>query len=171
MGGARERMSLYHLNVTLHVLAALFWLGGMMFLGLVGARVLRSVEPPALRAELFRRIGAAFRDAGWVAIAILLVTGVANLHFRGMLSWAVLGYGPFWTTPYGTALLWKLVTVGLMITISAVHDFVDGPRASRARPGSPEAVRLRRRAALLARVNVAVGVVLVFTAVRLARGG
>jgi copper resistance protein D len=164
-------VSLYHLNVTLHVLAALFWLGGMLFLGLVGARVLRTVEPPALRAELFRRLGHAFRNTGWVAIGVLLVTGVANLHFRGLLSAAVLGSSAFWSTSYGHALAWKLVTVGLMVTISAVHDFVDGPRASRAIPGSAEALKLRRRASLLARVNVVIGVVLVFAAVRLGRGG
>ena len=29
----------YYLNVVLHVLAALFWLGGMSFLGVVGAPV------------------------------------------------------------------------------------------------------------------------------------
>jgi copper resistance protein D len=164
-------VSWYHLNVTLHVLAALFWLGGMMFLGLVGARVLRGVEPPALRAELFRRIGHAFRNAGWAAIAVLLVTGTLNLHFRDLLRGEVLGSAAFWGTAYGTALAWKLTTVAAMVGISAVHDFVDGPRASRAVPGSPAAIRLRKRAAWLARVNVGIGVVLVFHAVRLARGG
>lgn len=164
-------MSWYYLNVTLHLLAALFWLGGMMFLGLVGARVLRTVEPPALRAELFGRIGRSFRNAGWIAIGILVATGTLNLHFRGLLRLDVLGSGAFWRTPYGTSLAWKLVAVALMITISAVHDFVDGPRASRAPAGSPVAVRLRRRAAWLARLNVGIGVVLVLAAVRLARGG
>ena len=47
-------MSLYFINVTIHVFAALLWLGGMFFLAAVGAPVLRRVEPPALRAELFR---------------------------------------------------------------------------------------------------------------------
>jgi copper resistance protein D len=164
-------MSLYHLNVTLHLLAALFWLGGMMFLGLVGARVLRQVEPAALRAELFHRIGVAFRNAGWAAIGVLVVTGLMNLYFRGMLRLDLLTSPAFWSTPYGTALGWKLVTVGLMTGISAVHDFVDGPRASRAVAGSPESLRLRKRAAWLARINVLVGVVLVYAAVRLARGG
>jgi len=58
-----------------------------------------------------------------------------------------------------------------MIAVSAVHDFVDGPRAMQAVPGSPEALRLRRRAALLARANALLGVLLVAAAVRLARGG
>jgi len=164
-------MSLYHLNVTVHVLAALLWLGGMFFLGVVGAPVLRRVEPPALRAALFKDLGLRFRGVGWIAIAVLLVTGVGNLWFRGLLSWAVLGSAQFWATSYGHVLAWKLVAVAAMLVISALHDFVLGPAASAARAGTPEALRWRRWAALLARVNALVGLVVVIAAVRLARGG
>jgi hypothetical protein len=65
----------------------------------------------------------------------------------------------------------KLVAVIAMILVSAIHDFVLGPMAGRATAGSPEAIVLRRRAALLARVNAAIGIVVVAAAVRLARGG
>jgi uncharacterized membrane protein len=164
-------MSLYHLNVTLHVLAALLWLGGMFFLAAVGAPVLRRVEPPALRAELFQRLGLQFRTVGWGAIAVLLVTGTFNLAFRGILSWEVLTNGAFWASPYGHALAWKLGAVAAMVVTSALHDFVYGPRATRAAAGGPEALRLRRRAAVLARANAVFGIVLVVAAVRLARGG
>lgn len=163
-------MSLYYLNVTVHVLAALLWLGGMFFLAAVGAPALRELDAP-LRAELFRRLGEQFRRVGWVAIGVLILTGIANLQFRGMLSWDVLGSGAFWATSYGHALAWKLGAVAAMLVASAVHDFVLGPAASRARPGTPEALRLRRRAALLARLNALAGVIVVIAAVRLARGG
>lgn len=78
------------LNMTLHVLAAMLWLGGMLFLAVVGAPVLRGLEP-ALRARLFHQLGVAFRRAGWIAIAVLLATGVLNLHFTGVLRPASLG--------------------------------------------------------------------------------
>jgi putative copper resistance protein D len=52
--------NLYLLNVTLHVLAALLWLGGMFFFALVGAPVLRRLEPAALRARIFAEPGQAF---------------------------------------------------------------------------------------------------------------
>ena len=163
---------LYWTNVTVHVLAALFWLGGMLFLGLVGAPVLRAIEPPALRQRLFHDLGMRFRSAGWVAIGVLVVTGVLNLHFRGWLHWGgVLGSAAFWRTPTGHALAAKLAAVAVMIVVSVVHDLVLGPAAGRATPGSPEALGLRRRAALLARANALVGVVVVAAAVRLARGG
>jgi hypothetical protein len=83
----------------------------------------------------------------------------------------VLDSAAFWRTGVGHALSGKLVAVAAMIVVSALHDFVLGPAAGRAAPGSADAVRLRRRAALLARVNALLGVAIVVAAVRLARGG
>jgi copper resistance protein D len=163
--------TLYHLNVLLHLLAAFLWLGGMFFFAAVGAPVLRKVEPPALRARLFNELGVRFRTVGWACIAVLLATGTANLWFRGLLRWEALGSPEFWGTRYGTALAWKLGAVATMIAASAVHDFVTGPRAGRLEPGSPAALRARRRTAWLARGNALVGLVLVYAALRLARGG
>ena len=158
---------LHWASVVIHLLAALFLLGGMLFLGLVGAPALRAVEPPALRQRLFADLGTRFRTAGWIAIALLVATGTLNLHFRGWL--AAMHDASFWTTVAGRALFFKLLAVTVMIVASAVHDFVLGPRAGRVEAGSPEALRLRRRAALLARANALVGVLLVIAATRLAR--
>lgn len=162
---------LYHLSVTLHVLAALLWLGGMFFLAVVGAPVLRQVEPPELRTELFQKIGLQFRKVGWLSIIALVITGIANLHYRGLLRGSVLGDPLFWGSRYGQALTWKLGSVLAILILSAIHDFVIGPAASRCPAGSPEALRYRRATAWMARVGAVVGIVLVVAAVRLARGG
>jgi uncharacterized membrane protein len=161
----------YFVNVSVHVFAALIWLGGMFFFALVGAPVLRSVEPPALRAQLFRDLGVRFRGVAWVLIVILLTTGTLNLHFRGMLRAEVLGSARFWASGMGQALAWKLAAVAAMLVFSALHDFVMGPRTSRMRPGSAEARRMRRNASWMARANALLGVVVVVAAVALARGG
>jgi putative copper resistance protein D len=163
---------IYLANVTLHVLAAVFWLGGMFFFGTVGAPVLRGIEPLELRQRLFTILGIRFRGLAWWAIAVLVVTGIVNLRYRGWLAWdGVLGSGAFWATPAGHALGWKLGLVAAMIIVSAVHDFVLGPRAGQAAPSSGEAMALRGRAAWVARINALLGVALVAAAVRLARGG
>lgn len=164
-------MSWYYANVTVHVFAALLWLGGMFFLAAVGAPVLRRIEDERLRRDLFATLGRQFRAVGWAAIGVLLVTGTLNLWFRGMLRWEVLGSGAFWATRYGQALAWKLGSVAVMLGVQAVHDFVLGPAAGRLEPGSSEALALRRRAGRYARINALLGVVLVIAAVRLARGG
>jgi putative copper export protein len=167
----RVTVSPYYINVTVHVLAALFWLGGMSFLALVGAPVLRNVEPDDLRASLFRQLGERFRVAGWIALAVLIVTGVLNLHLRGLLSFATLGSAMFWNTSYGVALAWKLGAVAAMLFVQLLHDFWIGPKASRATPGSVRMRVMRKQAALLARVSALIGLVIVIAAVRLARGG
>ena len=104
-----------------------------------------------------------------MAIGALVATGTLNLHFSSALY--RLNDAGFWGTRYGHALAWKLAAVAAMVTISAVHDFVLGPRASSLRPGTPEALRARGRAAWLARINAIVGIAVVAAAVRLARGG
>ena len=164
-------MSLYYLNVTIHVLAAMLWLGGMFFLGAVGAPVLRRIEPATLRVELFTRLGERFRVVGWWTIGVLLVTGTINLYYRGVLTGGVWADAGFWSSGYGTALGWKLGAVAVMVTVSGLHDFVFGPAAGRTKPGAPEAMALRRKAMMMARANAIVGVILVGAAVRLARGG
>ena len=68
---------LYYINVSAHLLAALLWLGGMFFLAVVGAPVLRHIEP-AKRAR---------RTAAWLArlnaIAGLVVVLAAVRLARG----------------------------------------------------------------------------------------
>lgn len=161
---------LYYVNVTLHVLAAMLWLGGMFFLGVVGAPALRAIEQPALRQRLFQQLGVRFRSVGWIAIVVLILTGLVNLHYRGWLHWdGVFASAAFWRTGVGTALAIKLASATVMIIVSAIHDFALGPLAGRLEPGSPQAIAFRRRAALLARVNALLGVVVVVAAVRLPR--
>jgi uncharacterized membrane protein len=156
--------------VALHVLAATLWIGGMLFFALA-APVLRGVHDDALRAGLFDALGRRFRVVGWICVAALLLSGVAQLRMRGW--WG----GGFWNadsllgTPVGRALLWKLVVVVSMVFVQALHDFRLGPRAGTAVPGSDEARALRRRAAGLARLNAVLAVLLVYIAVRLGRGG
>ena len=162
-------MSLYILSVTLHVLAALVWLGGMFFFALVGAPVLRTIASDALRAELFTKLGERFRIVGWIAIAVLLITGVLNLHFRDVLAHDVLTSSAFWRSPFGSALKWKLGAVAAMLMVQGVHDFHLGPASGRALAGTDDALRLRRRAAMLARVSAVLGLIVVIAAVKLVR--
>lgn len=160
----------YYINVIIHVLAAMFWIGGMLFLGLVGAPILREVEPPEVRQALFDKLGRKFRTVGWITVLIAVITGVGNLQFRGLMHWnGVLGSSAFWSTRIGLALAFKLIFLTLMLGVEAYHDFVIGPRAGRAVRGSPETLRLRARAIQLARVAGTAGIGVVAAAAVLAR--
>ena len=123
----------------LHVLAALVWAGGMLFVALVLVPVTRRLADADLRRRLVTDVGVRFRAVGWAAIALLVLSGSGNLWLRPEL----LGAPRFHM---------KLALVALAILLSAVHDFVLGPQAGR--PDAPPS--LRGRASWLARLNVLV---------------
>jgi uncharacterized membrane protein len=120
-------------------MAAITWIGGMLFVALVLVPVTRRVSDPALRTRLVQEAGRRFRTVGWIALGLLAASGLGNLWFRPYL----LGVPRF---------QWKLGLVVLALVLSAVHDFALGPRAGR--PGADPALRVR--ASWLARVNVLV---------------
>lgn len=156
--------------VALHVLAAMVWVGGTLFLALVGAPALRLVEPPSLRTSLFNAIGVRFRYVGWGAVALLLLTGVALVDLRGWLSADVLLHAAFWQTPVGTAFGWKLGFLVLMLVFSLIHDIAFDPRrALQGGEGATPNPAWRRRAMLLGRLGAVAAIAVVVAAVRLAR--
>ncbi len=155
--------------VVLHVLAAVVWLGGIAFLALVGAPVLRRLDDAALRQRLFDGLGQRFRLVGWSAVGLAVATGMALLAVRGLLSTALFADPAFWRSDTGTALAVKLLAVATMLAATAWHDFVDGPRAGAAAPGSEHALRLRARAMRLARVTGVLALAVLVAGVWLSR--
>jgi putative copper resistance protein D len=157
-------------TVVVHVLGAMLWIGGMLFFA-IAAPVLRQVGDDRIRADLFDTLGRRFRLVGWVCVAVMLTTGVVQLRLRGWWGPAFWSRSSLFGTTLGITLVAKLGLVAFMIGVQAVHDFWLGPQAGSALPGSDQARLLRVRAAGLARLNAFVAIVLVYVAVRLARGG
>jgi copper resistance protein D len=164
---------LYLLSVWLHILAATAWIGGMFFLVLVVVPWLRRRQlDPSMAASFLRETGARFRMVGWICFAILLGTGTFNLWMRGV-RWPNLVNPEWLTSPFGKAVMAKLLLFAVVLALSAYHDFSVGPRAVVAMDRdahSPEARRLRRRASLLGRINGLLALALVSVAVVLVRG-
>lgn len=75
--------------VSLHILAAIVWVGGMFFAILVLRTSAGRLEPPE-RLALWRRVFARFFPWVWIAVVLLLGTGY----------WMILaGYGGFADLP------------------------------------------------------------------------
>lgn len=129
----------------LHLAAALTWVGGMLFVALVLVPVSRRLEDPSLRRHLMHDAGVRFRAVGWVAMGLLVATGLVNIWLRPEL----LTLGRFWV---------KVGLVALAIVLSALHDFVLGPRASR--PDAP--LSARPAASWIARVNLLLVLIVVY---------
>lgn len=162
----------YLLSVWLHILAASVWIGGMVFVALVVVPVIRRPEMREAAAKLIHFTGIRFRWVGWACFALLFLTGVFNVLYRG-IGWAELFSAAFWSGPFARLLSLKLLVFALILLASALHDFVVGPRAValwREQPGSPEAARLRRQATRFGRLNLLLALLVLALGVMLARG-
>ncbi len=147
----------------LHLVAAISWIGGMIFLSAVVTPYARKL-PPALRGEVFREVGVRFRNLGWVTIAILIVTGFGNVSLIGM-SWSDLP-----GTRVGNILIIKLFLVALMLINSIFHDFVFGPKmTTMQKAGQRPAPWLSWASSWMARLNLVLALVVVWLGAMLTR--
>ncbi|HEY8415092.1 MAG TPA: CopD family protein [Thermaerobacter sp.] len=160
-------MSWYKVVVFLHVISAMFWVGGILFLSLVVVPAARRYDD-ATRSRLLVDVGRGFRVTGWAALGVLLLTGLIQMGARGASVANVLD-GSFFTKPFGQVLGTKLLFVALMVLATAVHDFIAGPAAERAAQMGSDPRRLRRVAGWLARVTALLALIVVALAVDLVR--
>jgi putative copper resistance protein D len=162
----------YQLSVYVHILGAVIWVGGMLFLALVVVPVSRRL-PSAERGAFIGAIGRRFRAVGWACIALLVVTGAMSSGYRGV-TWESIASGRLFGSAFGRILATKLALVAAMLVLSAIHDFAVGPASARAleRPGTPprQVASLRRAASWMARVNALLALLVIALAVALVRG-
>jgi putative copper resistance protein D len=163
--------ALYLVSVWLHILSAITWIGGMVFLMLVVVPWLRRGDR-AQAIVFLRETGTRFRTVGWACFAVLLITGAFNLAVRGVRL-GDFGRADWLGSAFGRAVLLKLTFFAAALLVSALHDFGLGPRAALAaeRGTDPkDAERLRRWASLLGRANALIALVLVAMGVIIVRG-
>lgn len=160
--------TLYLASVTVHVVAAAVWLGSMAFVALVLVPALRGREG-TVRSELLADTGRRLRALVWPLYGVLVATGVVQLGLRGH-RWSDVG-GELWSGAAGRTLALKLALFAVTLGVSAAHDFVLGPRATAAAPGSPESAHGRLCASRLGRVAALLALGIVACAIAYVRGG
>ena len=163
--------SLYLVSVWLHIMSAITWVGGMIFLVAVLVPLLRTPGLRAQAAELFHSVGTRFRTVGWLAITTLVVTGVFNVTARGYRLEQLLD-GEAFAGRWGHTLALKLSLVATLVLMSGIHDFWLGPRATQlARGNAPPEQRekWRRIASFLGRAAFVLALAIVALAVTLVR--
>lgn len=158
---------LYRWSVSIHVISAVVWVGGMWFIALVLAPELRKLEA-AQRTELYHRVGVRIRAVGWTAIALLILSGLYNLGYRGV-SWSRVVSNGFWSSRLGSVLAVKLVAVAAILVFSVLHDFVYGPRLREVPPGTETWRALRSRVTWIGRLNAVLALIVVILGTRLFR--
>ncbi|MBI4297454.1 MAG: CopD family protein [Chloroflexi bacterium] len=164
---------MYQLAVYIHLLAAVVWLGGMLFLAVVLVPVTRSIQhPPGTGARILGAAARRFRIVAWVAILTLGVTGLWLLLQRGV-SLSAIFTGAGW---FIQVLRLKTGLFLAIVVLSALHDFILGPQLARrleelgrSASSDPHVLRKRKMVSWLARVNLALTLGAVALAVLLLR--
>src|SRR3989337_3614089 len=151
------------LSLFLHILAALFWIGGMLFLTIVVVPLLKTIKGVQERSSIYQVVGKSFRFWGWIAIIILVITGPLNLYLMG-IPLSILLDPSIHSTPYGKVLSIKISFVILIILTSLLHDFVFGPKAGNS-PGYSSLAKW------LGRSNILTATIIVFFVVFFGLGG
>ena len=141
-------MLLIVLLLAIHLLAAVFWVGGMAFAYWVLRPAAGALEPPA-RLPLWRRVFARFLP--WVAVSIvaLLATGFAMI---------VLMFGGFADAPLYVNIM---MATGILMMLLYLHLFFAPWRRFQGaldRQELPEAAQRLNQIRLIVAINLALGV-------------
>jgi putative copper resistance protein D len=108
-------ISVWVLARWLHIMAAITWIGGMLFILMILLPVVRPVLAADDRALLVGKIGTRYGVVSFIALIILLITGYFNGERRNVV-WSDLT-----ATNYGSRLLIKLVLVVVITAITLIH--------------------------------------------------
>ncbi len=151
------------LSVWIHLVVAMFWIGGMLFLTFIIGPFLKGVESAEERSRIYQIVGTRFRFFGWISIILLLITGPLNFYFMGIRFKDILS-APFYNSGYGKALIIKLLLVAVIVLSSLMHDFVMGPL-------SRDSQRLSTISRYIGRANLIIALLIVLCGVFLRFGG
>jgi uncharacterized membrane protein len=152
----------------IHIVAVAVWLGPQFFMFIVTVPAVRVIEDPAVRLQVMRVIVTRFGWLAWAAMAVIVLSGVSNLFQEAD------DFGHIWDTEYRYFQIFstKMVLVGLMVILTALHTFVIGPKQLRLleemRSDSTEAAGLRRISIIVSSLALLVSIAAVYAAALLA---
>jgi len=155
-------------------LAAITWVGGMLFIALVLVPLTRaSRDDPRGASRLLTGAVRRFRIVGWVALLVLIGSGMWVLTERGITMNEVFGGSGY----LFETLRVKILLVGVLLILSGLHDFLLGPALSdriqklgAAAMSDTEVRRQRVLISWIARVNLLIALAIVACGVVLVRG-
>ena len=162
-----SEVDLFHIIlVWIHLVAATFWVGGMLFLSLVAVPLLKQDPDPQSAQRGFVNLARRFRTFVWGALSLLVVTGTVLLgnvvHFSAPLS------------SWPPVVMTKLTLVLMLVVVSLAHDRIIGPKVRILKQkGASELsigeILLLRFSPLLGRLTLLLGLGVLLAAVTMVR--
>jgi putative copper resistance protein D len=145
----------------IHLLAAATWVGSQVFMFAAVVPALRTLDETA-RHRAVLVLNRRFAWLGWGALALLVLTGINNVMQRQDDYDIVFDYD----FRYAWIFVAKLVLVGVVFALTAIHTYVLGPRLMALQEGgqadSEELSRMRRLSIVLSALNLLAGVAILF---------
>ncbi len=144
--------------MTIHIIAATFWVGGMLFMVLVLSPYVRKLPN---YVHHFQEVGKRYSFWGtFLTLLILFITGLYNMKVMGAPFPKVFSMN----TTYAHTLSHKLYLFFTTVIIAVVHDYLLGLRAHKSE-------KIRKLSAVAGVINLIIGILIVYLAVRLRFGG
>lgn len=155
--------SFYYISVWLHIICAAFWIGGMLFLPLV---LLPGIKNNPERRQVLMLTGLKFRFYGYIVLTILLLTGILNMYFRGIIfSWDF-----FTTSHYGKLVIVKVILFLSILLVSIIHDLFVGRKAV-ANINEEYSKKMKLVARWTGRILLLISLTMAYLGVVISRGG
>lgn len=141
----------------LHILGVTVWVGPQFFLFIAAVPAVRTIEDMAVRARVLRIITTRFGWMAWAALVVIVLSGISNLFQEG-------DQADLWNTElrWYSVFSFKMVLVGVMVLLTAVHSFIVGPRQlalMEAGNTGEETAKLRRAAMLISSLILVASVI------------
>jgi copper resistance protein D len=158
---------LFKIALVVHVLSAIIWVGGVLFIAMVGVPSLNALKPE-LKRRLLIDMGRRFRTIGWSCLALLVLTGSFMMWTWGA-TWSNVLDLSFFAHGHTALLGKKLLLVLVMLVTTGVHDWWLGPKSARQGSNAPSRERDRKLASFLGRLTGILVIAIVLLAVFVAR--
>jgi len=148
----------------LHILAVAVWVGPQFFLFIAAVPAIRTIDDMRVRANVMRTITTRFGWMAWAALAVIVLTGISNIFQEADDFDHLLDFDYRWVNVFSL----KMVLVGLMVALTAVHTFIVGPRQlalmERGESDTEDAARLRRSSIIISGLILLTSIIVIFLA-------
>jgi putative copper export protein len=120
---------MHHIITLIHICAALFWMGWIVFIFLLLMPVVKRNIPAAVQ-ELMPPLKQRVRTVVFWLILLIVATGLYNMYYRGLFDTQVL-----WNSAYGHRFLVKLGAALILFSVYFAAPYLTGGPSSGADEG------------------------------------